>query len=44
MEISRRSVQRDFETLRVAGEWVEYNRTLKGWKLTEGKSVLWGDL
>ena len=44
LEISRRSVQRYIETLRVAGEWIEYGRTLRGWKLTEGKSVLWGDL
>lgn len=44
LEISRRSVQRYIETLRVAGEWIEYDRTLRGWKLTEGKSVLWGDL
>ena len=27
-----------------AGEWIEYDRTLRGWNLTEGKSVLWGDL
>lgn len=44
LEISNRSVQRYIETLRVAGEWIEYDRTLRGWKLTEGKSVLWGDL
>lgn len=44
LEISKRSVQRYIETLRVAGEWIEYDRTLRGWKLTEGKSVLWGDL
>lgn len=43
LEISQRSVQRYIETLRVAGEWIEYDRTLKGWKLTNGKSILWGD-
>lgn len=43
IEISQRSVQRYIETLRVAGEWIEYDRNLKGWKLTDGKSVLWGD-
>lgn len=30
LEISQRSVQRYIETLRVAGEWIEYDRTLKG--------------
>ena len=44
LKISKRSVQRYIETLRVAGEWIEYDRTLRGWKLTEGKSVLLGDL
>ena len=43
IEISQRSVQRYIETLRVAGEWIEYDRNLKGWKLADGKSVLWGD-
>lgn len=43
MEISQRSVQRYIETLRVAGEWIEYDRTLKGWKLANGKSILLGD-
>lgn len=43
LELSRRSVQRYIETLRVAGEWIEYDRSLKGWKLIDGKSVLWGD-
>ena len=31
------------ETLRVAGEWIEYDTTHKGWYLQVGKSVLWGD-
>lgn len=43
LEISVRSVQRYIETLRVAGEWLEYDSGLKGWKLSVGKSVLWGD-
>lgn len=43
LEISQRSVQRYIETLRVVGEWIEYDRNLKGWKLTDGKSILWGD-
>lgn len=40
LEMSRRSVQRYIATLTAAGEWIEYHRNLKGWKLTEGKSVL----
>lgn len=43
LELSVRSVQRYIETLRIAGEWIEYDTYLKGWKLSVGKSVLWGD-
>lgn len=43
LEMSQRSIQRYIETLRVAGEWIEYDTVNKGWKLCEGKSVLWGD-
>lgn len=43
LELSQRSVQRYIETLRVAGEWIEYNPEKRGWMLSEGKSVLWGD-
>lgn len=43
LELSQRSVQRYIETLRVAGEWIEYDTAHKGWYLQEGKSVLWGD-
>ena len=43
LEISKRSVQRYIATLTVAGEWIDYDRRLREWKLTEGKSVLWGD-
>lgn len=43
LEISTRSVQRYIETLRIAGEWIEYAPAQKGWKLSAGKSVLWGD-
>ena len=42
-EISQRSVQRYIATLTAAGEWIEYDKILRGWKLTDGKSVLWGD-
>lgn len=41
LEVSERSVQRYIETLRIAGEWIEYDTALKGWKLSVGKSVLW---
>lgn len=43
LELSQRSVQRYIETLRVAGEWIEYSPDKRGWMLQEGKSVLWGD-
>ncbi len=41
--ISERTVQRYIETLRCAGEWIDYDVHHKGWVLSEGKSVLWGD-
>lgn len=40
LEVSPRSVQRSIETLRVAGEWIEYDTVLKGWKLGMDKSIL----
>lgn len=43
LEMSPRSIQRYIETLRIAGEWIEYDPVKKGWKLSEGKSVLLGD-
>lgn len=43
LEISQRSVQRYIETLRVAGEWIEYSPEKRGWILPECKSVLKGD-
>ncbi len=43
LELSERTVQRYIETLRVAGEWIEYDVSHRGWKLQTGKSVLWGD-
>ena len=42
-EISKRSVQRYIETLRVSGEWIEYDPALRGWKLFHGISILIGD-
>lgn len=41
--ISERTVQRYIETLKCAGEWIEYDVHQKGWVLSVGKSVLWGD-
>ena len=44
LELSNRTVQRYIETLRVAGEWIEYDVSHKGWTLlAQGKSILWGD-
>ena len=44
LELSERTVQRYIETLRAAGEWLDYDVPHKGWKLTDGKSLLWGDV
>ena len=44
LELSERTVQRYIESLRIAGEWIEYDMSHKGWTLIEGKSILWGDL
>ena len=42
-EISKRSVQRYIETLRLSGEWIEYDPSLRGWTLFYGVSMLIGD-
>ncbi|WP_304973808.1 winged helix-turn-helix transcriptional regulator [uncultured Alistipes sp.] len=43
-ELSPRSVQRYVETLRVAGEWIEYDARTRGWRLgCGGRSILWDD-
>ncbi len=39
-----RTVQRTIAALQAAGEWIEYDRTLRGWKLFDGVSVLFGDV
>lgn len=39
-----RSVQRYIAALQATGEWIEYDRTLKGWKLFHGISILFGDV
>ena len=44
LELSERTIQRYIETLRVAGEWIEYDTSRKGWRLCDGKSILWGDV
>ena len=43
-ELSTRSVQRYIETLRCAGEWIEYDTSLKGWKLLHNVSMLIGEV
>lgn len=40
LEESPRSIQRSIETLRAAGECIDYDTSLKGWKLGIGKSIL----
>ena len=40
IERTERTVQRYIETLRCAGEWIEYDRQKKGWYLFDGKSIL----
>lgn len=45
LELSKRTIQRYIETLRMAGEWIEYDANHRGWYLAEkGKSMLWGDV
>lgn len=44
LELSSRTIQRYIESLRVAGEWIEYDIKIKGWKLKDNKSILWGDI
>lgn len=42
-ELSKRSIQRYIETLRLSGEWIEYDASRHGWKLFHGISLLMGD-
>lgn len=44
LELPIRSVQRYMAALQAAGEWIDYDRTLHGWKLFHGKSVLIGEV
>ena len=43
LELSPRTIQRYIESLRIAGEWITYNPSKKGWELQDGKSILFGD-
>ena len=42
--ISERSVQRYIKSIPATGEWLEYNRSKRGWELQRGKSLLFGDV
>ena len=42
-DLQKRTVQRYINSLQVAGEHIEYDHKIKGWKLSYGKSVLFGD-
>lgn len=44
LELSPRTIQRYIETLRVAGEWIEYDKSANCWYLIEGKSILLDDI
>ena len=43
-ELSLRNVQRYISALQATGEWIEYDRSLRGWKLFQGFSILYGDV
>ena len=43
-ELPLRSVQRYIAALQATGEWTEYDRTLRGWKLFHGICILYGDV
>ena len=43
-ELPLRSVQRYIAALQATGEWIEYDRTLRGWRLFHGVSILYGDV
>ena len=38
-----RTVQRYIAAIKATGEWIEYDQHLKGWKLYQGISILFGD-
>lgn len=43
-EINIRTVQRYIATLQATGEWIEYDYKVRGWRLTDGISILFGDI
>lgn len=43
LEVSTRTVQRYISTLQVAGEWIDYDQTRRGWYLQNGVSNLFGE-
>ena len=43
-ELPLRNVQRYIAALQATGEWIEYDRALRGWKLFHGISILYGDV
>ena len=43
-ELPLRNVQRYISALQATGEWIEYDRSLRGWKLFHGFSILYGDV
>lgn len=43
-EIKERTVQRYIAALQATGEWIMYDYNIKGWKLMDGVSILFGDL
>lgn len=43
LELSTRTIQRHIETLRMAGEFIDYDRTKRGWQLMGNKSELLGE-
>ena len=43
-DIKIRNVQRYIAALQATGEWIEYDYKDKGWKLTDGVSILFGDV
>ena len=42
-ELPIRTVQRYIATLQATGEWIEYDRAARGWRLFHGISILFGD-
>ena len=44
LELSPRTIQRYIETLRVAGEWIEYDPYMRGWRIINNESILLEDI